>query len=606
MPVDPQNANARAYAAGPRRRPTAAAAACRRRPDAGRCSGDPRHEVGVAVAGEAARPLAERHQSATPVPLDGHLQVPDRGLVIGHPEMLGPVLRRHVDRHAGRERPIDHRVVEALGVEVDLDTCALPGHAVEHGLPEVVAALGDAALAMDPQRHGGDRRAGAQQRGERIATVRGVDCRREPLHDVLRLRAVGERVSVHPDSELERQPASDGLLADPAQRVEIAIALGVRQVRDAHVVVGNADQEWIKEQEVAVGNPLQRVVPQAEREVQPVEAMAREHVEVRRPHRTVVEPRLVEHVAGELAHHAAHRVGRLLHGLDPRGQRRRHRDARLDAIGQFEQGVGHPAAVAPGHDQAVTTAVMRLQQREPFRPCAGGDVRGRCGRRSDVRTQDAEVAGRRPFDPVQDARADAGVRQRALEPFERHPCRPGVGGAVGGVHDERDTRCRGGAWSRQQRRERRRAAGDARAQEVSPFHLRSLGRRPLRTQPVPVFTSGRLQDLDPGSRDSFVVHDDLADTLSPLIVNLKTTRGRPPGARTAPASPLTTADSATWARPRKVLATSSAPRSSAGAPDWTAEAGISRMSAAGCRRSSRRARHPISRRMTWAASSWPR
>ena len=56
------------------------------------------------------------------------------GLVIRHAEVLRPVLRRDVDRHAGGQRAIDHRLVDALGVQIDLDragrTRATPSNTV--------------------------------------------------------------------------------------------------------------------------------------------------------------------------------------------------------------------------------------------------------------------------------------------------------------------------------------------------------------------------------------------------------------------------------------------------------------------------------------------
>jgi hypothetical protein len=55
-----------------------------------------------------------------------------------------------------------------------------------------------------------------------------------------------------------------------------------------------------------------------------------------------------------------------------------------------------------------------------------------------------------------------------------------------------------------------------------------------------------------------------------VIVNLNTTRGRPPGAHTSPAAPFTSAGCAARARPEKVSATARAPRTSLGAPACTA------------------------------------
>ena len=51
----------------------------------------------------------------------------------------------------------------------------------------------------------------------------------------------------------------------------------------------------------------------------------------------------------------------------------------------------------------------------------------------------------------------------------------------------------------------------------------------------------------------------MATIFPPVTVKLKTTRGRPLGAQTAPGDPLTNAKSAAWARPQKVPATAAAP-----------------------------------------------
>jgi len=48
---------------------------------------------------------------------------------------------------------------------------------------------------------------------------------------------------MHPDAELELQPAGNSLLADIPEHFEIAIALGVRQLRDAHIVARHSEQE---------------------------------------------------------------------------------------------------------------------------------------------------------------------------------------------------------------------------------------------------------------------------------------------------------------------------------------------------------------------------
>ena len=121
---------------------------------------------------------------------------------------------------------------------------------------------------------------------------------------------------MHPQAQLELQAVADGLLADEAQSFEIAIALGVRQVRGADVVAWHGEEEGVGEQKVGVGDSAQEIVADAEAEVEAVEPVFREHGEVMRPHLAVVKPGLVLDLAGEQALHAAYGVGgRLRAGL---------------------------------------------------------------------------------------------------------------------------------------------------------------------------------------------------------------------------------------------------------------------------------------------------
>ena len=131
----------------------------------------------------------------------------------------------------------------------------------------------------------------------------------ESFDGVVRMRAVLPLVAVHPEAQLELEAVGGGLLADEAQRFEIAVALGVRQVRGADVVAGHGEEERVGEEEIGVGDRAQEVVADAEAEVEAVEAVLREHGEVVRPHLAVVEPGLVFDLAGEKALDAADGVG---------------------------------------------------------------------------------------------------------------------------------------------------------------------------------------------------------------------------------------------------------------------------------------------------------
>src|ERR1035438_6285146 len=90
---------------------------------------------------------------ATFPPRFGPLHLADIGLVIGHAQVLAPVLRRNLDGKSRGHCRIYHRLVHALGVHVDLDLAPAGGHALEDGLPKLVAAFLHAALAVYPKGH---------------------------------------------------------------------------------------------------------------------------------------------------------------------------------------------------------------------------------------------------------------------------------------------------------------------------------------------------------------------------------------------------------------------------------------------------------------------
>jgi len=77
-----------------------------------------------------------------------------------------------------------------------------------------------------------------------------------------------------------------------------------------------------------------------------------------------------------------------------------------------------------------------------------------------------------------------------------------------------------------------------------------------------------------------------------VIVKLKTTRGRPPGAHMAPAAPFTIAGCAAWARPTSCPATAGAPRTSFAAPKCTA-AGSARSTTSGSSSASSASKSPL-------------
>ena len=82
----------------------------------------------------------------------------------------------------GGQRAVDHGLVDALGVQVDLDLAAAALHAIENRLPEIVAAFGDAALAVNAQAPPRKSRGRpAATRGQRVAAIGRVVLRRSAL-----------------------------------------------------------------------------------------------------------------------------------------------------------------------------------------------------------------------------------------------------------------------------------------------------------------------------------------------------------------------------------------------------------------------------------------
>ncbi len=268
------------------------------------------HQVGIAVAREAAGAGAQRHQAGC---RGGRPWAsPGRGCRPGDtacPCAPPRTSARRCTGMSGGQRQVDHALVDALGVQVDLHFAAGSLDAFEDRAPELVAALGDAAFAVDAEGDAADRGAGAQQRGQGVAAIRPVGFGVESLDGVVGVRAVLPLVAVHPEAQLELEAVGGGLLADEAQGFQIAVALGVRQVHGAHVVAGHRKEERVGEEEIRVGDAAQEIVSDAEAEVEAVEAVFGEHGEVARPHLAVVEPGLVFHLAGEEALNAADGIG---------------------------------------------------------------------------------------------------------------------------------------------------------------------------------------------------------------------------------------------------------------------------------------------------------
>ena len=84
---------------------------------------------------------------------------------------------------------------------------------------------------MNAERHAGDVGAFPQHQRQRVARVRRLGLRRQPLDGMVGFRAVDPPVGMRPQSELEIEPARRRLVADETQHRQVVIALGVGQVR---------------------------------------------------------------------------------------------------------------------------------------------------------------------------------------------------------------------------------------------------------------------------------------------------------------------------------------------------------------------------------------
>src|ERR1017187_8497889 len=108
-------------------------------------------QIAVAIAKKAARAVRKAENGIDPVALARHFEFPDGRLVVTQPLMFRPIFRRNLDRHAGFHGDVDHLLIDALGVHVDLDRPARAADPLEQRPPEIVAAFGNAPLAVYPQ-----------------------------------------------------------------------------------------------------------------------------------------------------------------------------------------------------------------------------------------------------------------------------------------------------------------------------------------------------------------------------------------------------------------------------------------------------------------------
>src|SRR6185369_629878 len=187
--------------------------------------------------------------------------------------MLGPIFWRDLDRHSRRQSRIDHGLIDAFGVQINLDAAATLADTVEDHSPEIIAAFGDAAFTMDAQGDAADGGTGLQQSRDRVPTVRAMGVAREAGDRIIWIGAVQPFVTVHPETEIELEAARNGLFADELQHFQIPVALGIGQLRNAHFITRHGEEEGICEEEIAVGDILKKIVANPEAEIEAVETL---------------------------------------------------------------------------------------------------------------------------------------------------------------------------------------------------------------------------------------------------------------------------------------------------------------------------------------------
>ena len=100
---------------------------------------------------------------------------------------------------------------------------------------------------MDAKRNAADRGAGLEEGADGIAAIWTVGFRGETLDSLAGMRTVDPLVAVHPQAELKMEAARGGLVADVAQRSQVAVALSIGELRYSHAVPRDRKEEWIRE-----------------------------------------------------------------------------------------------------------------------------------------------------------------------------------------------------------------------------------------------------------------------------------------------------------------------------------------------------------------------
>src|ERR1019366_7390920 len=109
--------------------------------------------------------------------------------------------------------------------------------------------------------------AGGEERAQGVAAVKGVRGGGESFDDVVGVRALGPLIRVSPEAQLEMEAAPRGFVADEAEHLQIAVALGVGERVGANVVARHGEKKGIGEMEVAIADAGGEIVSDAEGQV---------------------------------------------------------------------------------------------------------------------------------------------------------------------------------------------------------------------------------------------------------------------------------------------------------------------------------------------------
>ena len=213
---------------------------------------------------------------------------------------------------------IDHLVVEALAVHVDLDRPPGGGNARKGLAPEVIVAFRNASLDVDAESQASNLWHLPQQFGQGVTAIRREVLVGDAEDGLPRARHVIEVIALRPQRELELHAAACNFLADELQHLQVVLTFFLGETRNADAVAGHRHQIRIRKIEIDIGDPqivTGIIVAHAQGQRKPVDAAIGQRIEISPPLVLVVEPDLVLFLAAKQARDGTDAGGR---GLNDR------------------------------------------------------------------------------------------------------------------------------------------------------------------------------------------------------------------------------------------------------------------------------------------------